>query len=52
MVVLEALLVDCGAGEGDVSSLIEQVLSVFECLLGVFLNVCRDACGAVADVRG
>jgi hypothetical protein len=50
MVVPEALLIDCCTGESDISSLIKQILRVFECLHPVFLYVCHDARSAVTDV--
>jgi hypothetical protein len=52
MVIPEALLVDCSAGESDISSLIEQILCVFMCLYRVFLYVRGDARGAIAYVGG
>jgi hypothetical protein len=50
VVVAEALLVDCGASKGDISSFFQQVLGVLERLMHVFFNVRHDARSAVADV--
>jgi hypothetical protein len=50
MVIAEALLVNCCAGESDVSSLIQQILGVLECLLRVFFDVCYHAQRAIADI--
>jgi hypothetical protein len=50
VVVAEALLVDCCVGESDVSSLIKNVLGIFERFLGVLFYVCRDAQSTVANV--
>jgi hypothetical protein len=49
MVVAEALLVDCSASKGDISSFVQQVLGVLKHLLHVFFNVRHDAQSAVAD---
>jgi hypothetical protein len=39
-------------GEGDILSLVQQVSSVFECLLGVFFEVCYHAWCTVMNVGG
>jgi hypothetical protein len=50
MVIAEALLVNYCAGESDVSSLVQQILGIFECLLRVFFDVCHHARCAIANI--
>jgi hypothetical protein len=50
MVIAEALLVNCRAGEGNVPSLIQQVLGICQCLFCVFFNISHHARHAVAYV--
>jgi hypothetical protein len=51
VVIAEALLVNCGTSESDVSSFIQQVLGVCQCLFCVFLDVGDHAGRAVAHIR-
>jgi hypothetical protein len=50
VVIAEALLVKCRAGEGDVPSLIQQVLDIYQCLFCVFFDIGHHARRAVAHV--
>src|SRR5664279_4722262 len=51
MIVAQALLVDSGAGECDVSSLVECVDVVFYCSVRVLLSVGGNPRCVVADIR-
>jgi hypothetical protein len=51
VVIAEALLVNCGTSESDVSGFIQQVLGVCQCLFCVFLDVGDHARRAVAHIR-
>jgi hypothetical protein len=51
VVITEAFLVNCGTSESDVSSFIQQVLGVCQCLFYVFLDVGDHAGRAVAHIR-
>jgi hypothetical protein len=50
VVIAEALLVNYCVGESDVSSLVQQILGIFECFLRVFFNICHHARCAIANV--
>jgi hypothetical protein len=50
VVIVEALLVNYRAGEGDVPSFIQQVLGICQCLFGVFFDIGHHARRAVAYV--
>jgi hypothetical protein len=52
VVIAEALQVNCRAGEGDVPSLIQQVLGICQCLFCVFFDIGHHARRAVAYVSG
>jgi hypothetical protein len=39
MVIAEPLLVNCGTSESNISSFIQQVLGICQCLFCVFLDV-------------
>jgi hypothetical protein len=51
MVIAEALLVNCRTGEGDVPSLIQQVLVIYQCLFYVFFNIGHHTRRVVAHIR-
>jgi hypothetical protein len=50
VIIAEALLVNCRAGEGDVPSFIQQVLGIYQCLFDVFFDIGHHARRAVAHV--
>jgi hypothetical protein len=50
MVIAEALLVNCQAGEGDIPSFIQQVLGICQYLFCVFFDVGHHAGRVVAHV--
>jgi hypothetical protein len=50
VVIAEALLVNCRAGESDVSSFIQQVLGICQCLFCVFFDVGHHAGCTVAHI--
>jgi hypothetical protein len=50
VVIAEALLIHCRAGEGDISGFIQQVLGIFQCLFHVFLDIGHHARRAVAYI--
>jgi hypothetical protein len=50
VVIEEALLVNCQAGEGDVPGLIQLVLGICQCLFCVFFDIGHHARCAVAHV--
>jgi hypothetical protein len=50
MVVAEALLVDCCAGESNISSLVQQILGIFEGLLRTFFGIGYDTWSTVSDI--
>jgi hypothetical protein len=51
VVIAEALLVNCRAGESDVSSFIQQVLGIRQCLLCIFLDIGNHAGCTVEHIR-
>jgi hypothetical protein len=51
MVIAEALLVNCQTGEGDVPSLIQQVLDICQCLFCVFFDIGHHTGRAVAHIH-
>jgi hypothetical protein len=50
VVIAEALLVNCRTGDGDIPSLIQQVLGIHQCLFCVFFDIGHHARCAVAYV--
>jgi hypothetical protein len=50
VVIAEDLLVNCQAGESDVSSFIQQVLGICQCLFCVFFDVGHHVGRAVAHI--
>jgi hypothetical protein len=51
VVIVEALLVNCRAGKGDIPSFIQQVLGICQCLFCVHLDVSHHAGCTVAHIR-
>jgi hypothetical protein len=51
VVIAKDLLVNCRTGEGDVPSLIQQVLGICQCLFCVFFNIGHHTGRAVAHVH-
>jgi hypothetical protein len=39
-------------GEGDISSVVQQVSGIFECILGIFFDVCYHASCAITNIGG
>jgi hypothetical protein len=52
VVIAEALLVDCCAGESNVPSFVHPFLGIFECLLCIFFDIGYDTRSAVANIGG
>jgi hypothetical protein len=52
MVVAEALLVNYRTSEGDISSIVQHVEGIFQCLLSVFFNVSYHARCAIMHICG
>jgi hypothetical protein len=51
VVIMEALLVNYRMGEGDVPSLIQQVLGICQCLFCVFFDIGHHTGRAVVHIR-
>jgi hypothetical protein len=50
VVIAEALLVDRRTGEGDIPSLIQQVLGIRQCLFCVFFDIGHHTGRALAHI--